>query len=135
MYICRVYYTKRDIKNSGGKFLRRVTVPSLEYCDEIDSKEHQNVQCVSIFLFFVRRICLLFRICNNTFCNMICVSTPTQVLLLGHMALPESSRPALLRPDPKRSTRGNRCVPLCGTQFPKLHSRTHKAYDILSLII
>ena len=33
-------------------------------------------------------------------------------------------------PDPKRSTRGNRRVPLSGTQFPELHSRARKANDI-----
>ena len=32
------------------------------------------------------------------------------------------------RPDPGRSTRGNRRVPWNGSQFPRLHSRTRKAY-------
>ena len=36
----------------------------------------------------------------------------------------------LSRLDPERSTRGNRRVPLSGTQFPRLHPRTRKAYDI-----
>ena len=34
-------------------------------------------------------------------------------------------------PDLKRSTHGNRRVPLSGSQFPRLHLRTRKAYDIL----
>ena len=35
------------------------------------------------------------------------------------------------RPDPGRSTRGNRRVPLNGSQFPGFYPRTRKAYDIL----
>ena len=34
------------------------------------------------------------------------------------------------RPDPERSTCGNRRVPLSGSHYPRLPSRTRKAYDI-----
>ena len=36
------------------------------------------------------------------------------------------------RPDPERSTRGNRRVPLSGSQFLETHSKTRKAQDILT---
>ena len=38
----------------------------------------------------------------------------------------------LSRPDPERSTRGNRRVPLNGSQFPETHPRTRKAPGILA---
>ena len=38
----------------------------------------------------------------------------------------------LSRPDPERSTRDNRRVPLSGSRFPRLHPRTCNAYDILT---
>ena len=34
-------------------------------------------------------------------------------------------------PDPKRSILGNRHALFSGSQFPKTHPRTRKAYDIL----
>ena len=36
------------------------------------------------------------------------------------------------RPDPKRSTRGNRGVPLSGFQFFETQSKARKAFDILA---
>ena len=37
------------------------------------------------------------------------------------------------RPDPERSTRGNRRVPLNGSQFPETQIKARKAFDILAL--
>ena len=37
------------------------------------------------------------------------------------------------RPDPERSTRGNRRVPLNGSQFPETQTKARKAFDILAL--
>ena len=37
-------------------------------------------------------------------------------------------------PDPERSTRGNRRVPLNGSRFSKFHPRTRKPYDILTCL-
>ena len=39
----------------------------------------------------------------------------------------------LSRPDPERSTRGNRRVPLNGSQFPETQTKARKAFDILAL--
>ena len=39
----------------------------------------------------------------------------------------------LSRPDPERSTHGNRRVPLNGSQFPETQTKARKAFDILAL--
>ena len=41
--------------------------------------------------------------------------------------------PEMSRPDPERSTRGNRRVPLNGSQFPETQTKARKAFDILAL--
>ena len=42
--------------------------------------------------------------------------------------------PGVSRPDPKRSTRGNRRVPLSGSQFPGIQPKAGKASDILACL-